>query len=53
VVEELVLVEAKVAQRIVPANREQASYYLAASRLKVAVLLNFGPKPMTARVELP
>jgi GxxExxY protein len=48
-----VLVEAKVAPRIIPAHREQAWHYLSAANLKVAVILNFGEKASTARVEIP
>ena len=53
VVEGKVLVEIKVADRIVPAHREQAWHYLAASGLKVALILNFGARASTARVEIP
>lgn len=53
VVNDQVLVEAKVAPRIVAAHREQAWHYLSAANLKVAVILNFGQKPSTARVEIP
>jgi GxxExxY protein len=53
VVDGRVLVEAKVASRIVAAHREQAWHYLAASGLTVAIILNFGETAETARVEIP
>jgi GxxExxY protein len=52
VVEDKVLVECKI-YRIGPRDREQAWHYLAASKLKVAVITNFGDNPATARVEVP
>jgi GxxExxY protein len=48
-----VLVEVKVADRIVPAHREQAWHCLAASRLKVALILDFGARASTARIDIP
>jgi GxxExxY protein len=53
VVDNRVLVEVKVADRIVPAHREQAWHYLAASGLEVALILNFGAQASTARIEMP
>lgn len=52
VVENEVLVECKI-HRIRPRDREQAWHYLAASGLKVGLIVNFGEYPATARIELP
>jgi GxxExxY protein len=52
VVQDRVLLECKI-HRIGPREREQAWHYLAASRLKVALIANFGEVPGTARIEVP
>lgn len=51
VVNNQVLVEVKVADRILPAHREQTSRYLSASGLGVGLILNFGHHPSTARID--
>jgi GxxExxY protein len=52
VVEDRVLIECKI-HRIGPRDREQAWHYLAASKLKVALIANFGENAGTARIEVP
>jgi len=53
IVDDKVLVETKIAPRITAPHRRQAWHYLHASGLKVAMILNCGDPPGTARVEVP
>lgn len=50
VVKSAVIVEVKVARIIAPGHREQAWHQLQAAKLKVAMVVNFGEHPGTARV---
>ncbi len=43
-VEEKVILELKVAERVAEAHKAQALNYLKATGLKLAIVLNFGPK---------
>lgn len=53
VVENKILVETKVARVIVGAHREQVWHYLHAAKRPVGLILNFGDRAGTARVEVP
>ena len=53
VVEDKILVETKVARVIVGAHREQMWHYLHAAKRPVGLILNFGDRAGTARVEVP
>ena len=50
VVDNKVIVEVKVAERIVAAHEAQLLNYLRASGLSVGLILNFGPKASTRRL---
>jgi GxxExxY protein len=52
VVNGVVLVELKAAERIVGAHEQQVLNYLTATRLEVGLLLNFGPRPSFKRFVL-
>ena len=52
IVEDVVLVEFKVARAIDPIHVAQVMNYLRATRFEVGMLLNFGPKPEFRRVIL-
>jgi len=47
-VEEKIILELKVAERISPAHKAQALNYLKGTGLKLAIILNFGPKKLEA-----
>lgn len=46
-----VIVECKAVSAITPSHRQQLRGYLAATGLRVGLLLNFGPAPQVARVD--
>lgn len=48
----LVLVELKTAERLVPAHEAQVLNYLRATSLELGLLMNFGPKPQVRRLLL-
>jgi GxxExxY protein len=50
-VEKLVIVEVKRAERLVQAHRDQVDGYLAASGYDVGLLVNFGPNAEVRRVD--
>lgn len=52
IVQSTVLVELKAAERLVAAHEQQVVNYLKATRLEVALLLNFGPRPSFKRLIL-
>lgn len=45
-VEDKIILELKVAERISPAHKAQALNYLKGTGLKLAIILNFGPKKL-------
>ena len=45
-VEEKIILELKVAEKISPAHKAQALNYLKGTGLKLAIILNFGPKKL-------
>ncbi len=45
-VEDKIILELKVAERIHPASKAQALNYLKGTGLKLAIILNFGPKKL-------
>lgn len=47
-IEDKVILELKVAERISPAHMAQALNYLKATDLKLAIILNFGPKKLVS-----
>jgi len=47
-VEEKIILELKVAERIASAHKAQALNYLKGTGLKLAIILNFGPKKLEA-----
>jgi GxxExxY protein len=51
-VEEKVIVESKVADKIVPVHEMQLLNYLKATRITVGLVLNFGPRPTFRRLLL-
>lgn len=52
VVQSVLLVELKAADRLVAAHEQQVINYLKATELEVALLLNFGPRPTFKRFVL-
>jgi GxxExxY protein len=52
IVDDAVIVETKVADRLTPAHRSQITNYLKATSLEVGMLLNFGPNAAYQRVIL-
>ena len=52
VVEGQIIVECKVAARILPIHEIQTVNYLKATTITVALILNFGPKPTFRRLVL-
>ena len=52
VVDDVVIVECKVAERIIPAHRAQVLNYLKATPYEVGLILNFGEKPTFERLIL-
>ena len=52
IVEEKVIVETKVGERIIQAHEMQLLNYLSATRLRVGLVLNFGPRPTFRRLVL-
>jgi GxxExxY protein len=52
VVEGKVIVESKVAERILPVHEMQLLNYLRATRITVGLVLNFGPRPTFRRLLL-
>lgn len=51
-VEGVVIVECKIAERLGPSHRAQVINYLRATNIEVGLLLNFGEKPAFERVIL-
>ena len=49
VVQKLIIVECKAVYRLAPAHEAQLHHYLKATRLRVGLLLNFGPRPTFKR----
>jgi len=52
IVESRVLVETKVGEKIIQAHEMQLLNYLSATRLRVGLILNFGPRPTFRRLLL-
>jgi GxxExxY protein len=52
VVEEKIIVETKVAEKILPVHELQLVNYLKATGLNVGLILNFGPRPTFRRMYL-
>ena len=49
IIEDLVLIELKAAERLIAPHEQQVINFLKATRLEVALLLNFGPRPSFKR----
>ena len=49
VVDKKLIVEIKAVSRLIPAHQAQAMHYLAATRLRLALLLNFGASSLEHR----
>ena len=49
IIEDLVLLELKTAERLITTHEQQVINFLNASRLEVALLRNFGPRPTFKR----
>ena len=50
VVNDLIILEHKTAERIIPAFESQLVNYLRSTALEVGLILNFGPKPQVRRL---
>jgi GxxExxY protein len=48
-VQQLIIVECKAVTKLAPAHEAQLLHYLKATRLRVGLLLNFGPRPTFKR----
>lgn len=51
-VNHLILLELKTAERIIPAHESQVINYLRATSLELGLILNFGPRPQVRRLLL-
>lgn len=52
VVNEVILLELKTAEKIIPAHESQVLNYLRSTKLELGLILNFGPRPQVRRLLL-